>query len=135
MKKLKYKAIIFDFDGVLVDSVHIKTLAFAKLYESHGEDVVHKVIQFHEQNGGVTRIEKFKYYHKNFLGKTLSDGELDSLCKSFSSIVEDEVVKAPWINGAQSFFEINHVFIIKFCSNLLISDIYYLSSTICLIII
>ena len=108
MDTYKYKAIIFDFDGVLVDSVHIKALAFAKLYESHGDDVVNKVVQFHEKNGGVTRDQKFKHYHKNYLGKTLSDGELDELCQHFSCIVEDEVTKAPWINGAKSFLEKNY---------------------------
>ena len=39
-----YKAIIFDFDGVLVDSVNIKGLAFAKIYQSYGDDIVKKVV-------------------------------------------------------------------------------------------
>ena len=36
---MKYKNIIFDFDGVLAESMHIKTQAFYKLYEPFGNNV------------------------------------------------------------------------------------------------
>ncbi len=41
------KAIFFDFDGVLADSVEIKTLAFAKLFEQYGKEVVNIVVEHH----------------------------------------------------------------------------------------
>ena len=53
------KAIIFDFDGVIAESVNVKTEAFASLYEPYGKDVVNKVEQHHLANGGVSRFEKF----------------------------------------------------------------------------
>ena len=34
MKLLNYKAIIFDFDGVIAESVNVKTEAFSKIYLS-----------------------------------------------------------------------------------------------------
>ena len=37
---LNSKAIfVFDFDGVLADSVNIKTNAFSKMYEAYGSEV------------------------------------------------------------------------------------------------
>ena len=61
------KGIIFDFDGVIVDSVGIKSDAFAHLYNSYGTQIENKVVEHHEKNGGLSREEKIKYYHKNFL--------------------------------------------------------------------
>ena len=56
------KGIVFDFDGVIAESVQVKTNAFAELYGPFGNDVVQKVISHHEANGGVSRYEKIKYY-------------------------------------------------------------------------
>ena len=33
------ESIFFDFDGVIADSVNVKTEAFAKMYESYGKEV------------------------------------------------------------------------------------------------
>ena len=54
---------VFDFDGVLADSVNIKTLAFYELYKEYGDSISSKVVEHHEANGGVSRFEKIKLYH------------------------------------------------------------------------
>ena len=54
---------VFDFDGVLADSVNIKTLAFYELYKEYGGSISSKVVEHHEANGGMSRFDKFKYYH------------------------------------------------------------------------
>src|SRR3989304_1573816 len=56
------RAIIFDFDGVIVESVDIKTKAFARLFEHEGKVVVEKVVDYHLKNGGVSRFDKFRVY-------------------------------------------------------------------------
>ena len=60
------EGVIFDFDGTIVDSVNIKTNAFAKIYEPFGKNIVKKVIKHHNENGGLSRFEKFKHYHKKY---------------------------------------------------------------------
>lgn len=96
--------LIFDFDGVIVDSVNVKAKAFAKLYESHGDDVVQKVMDYHSENGGVTRRDKFRYYENFILGKkNVSEQALDSLCDNFSDIVTQAVIASPLIEGAIEF--------------------------------
>jgi len=102
------KAIIFDFDGVLVDSVDIKTQAFAELYKDYGQEIVKSVIEYHLRNGGVSRYEKFKYYHEVLLGKKLTDDETKELGKQFSVLVEDMVVESPWIKSAKVFLDRYH---------------------------
>lgn len=99
------KALLFDFDGVIVESVDIKTQAFAKLFEEHGEDVVKKVISHHLLHGGISRFEKIRFYHKSYLGREIDDRELDLWCKRFSDIVLDNVIKAPLVPGVLEFLE------------------------------
>ena len=63
---------LFDFDGVIAESVNVKTEAFSILYQPYGKDVVKKVVKHHLTNGGVSRFEKFKIYHKEFLNIELN---------------------------------------------------------------
>ena len=100
------KTIFFDFDGVIADSVDIKTKAFAKLFKRYGDEVVKKVVEYHLSHGGVSRYDKFRYYYQNFLGKKITDDEIDTLDKKFSEIVYNEVLKAPFIEGALDFLDI-----------------------------
>lgn len=94
---------IFDFDGVLVDSVEIKTEAFASLYKEHGIELVNKVIEHHRLNGGMSRYEKFKYYHQSFLNQKITKDELNRLDQKFSNYVVNKIVKSSEIEGATDF--------------------------------
>ena len=53
------KNIFFDFDGVIADSVNVKTEAFEKIYLPYGKEIAEKVINHHRENGGMSRFEKF----------------------------------------------------------------------------
>lgn len=99
------RAIVFDFDGVLVDSVEIKTKAFARIFESEGPEVVKRVVAYHLENGGLSRTEKFSYYYSQILQRPLPADELDELCKRFQDLVFEEVVKAPWVAGAPAVLD------------------------------
>ena len=58
------KAIIFDFDGVLVESAEIKTEAFRQLFSSF-PDKVHEIVEYHKRNMGISRYVKFRYFYEN----------------------------------------------------------------------
>ena len=92
-----FQVILFDFDGVLAESMNVKTQAFAKLYEEYGSEIVEKVIKHHIENGGVSRYKKFQYYHKFFLGKELNKKELEGLAQKFSDIVINKVIESDWV--------------------------------------
>lgn len=98
-------ALIFDFDGVLVDSVHVKTEAFSEIYKRYGENVHSNVIKHHLENGGMSRFEKFSFYHKNFLNLELEESDLKLLTDSFSKLVKKKVINSPEIKGANFFLE------------------------------
>jgi len=99
-------AIIFDFDGVLVESVDVKTRAFGALYEKYGEKVVAQVENYHLSHGGVSRFEKFRYFQIEILGEApLTEREVADLAAAFSDLVMDRVVAAPMVIGAQAFLD------------------------------
>jgi len=102
---MEYSAFIFDFDGVIADSVEVKTGAFAKLFSQYGSETEKKVVDHHRSHGGMTRVEKFKYYYREFLDRDITKKELKDLCHDFSLLVVDEVVASPGISGAYEFLE------------------------------
>jgi phosphoglycolate phosphatase-like HAD superfamily hydrolase len=99
------KGIIFDFDGVICDSVNVKTEAFALMYRKYGDEVVSRVIQFHHDNGGISRHEKFRYFHKEFLGISLTDEEVIKMSDDFSSIVLQRIINSPYLPGVMEFIQ------------------------------
>lgn len=99
------KAVLFDFDGVIVESVDIKTKAFERLFKDEGDAVVRKVVDHHLKNCGVSRFEKFKYIYQKILNRELSEQKFKKLCDSFSELVIEEVIKAPYVKGAKEFLD------------------------------
>lgn len=97
------KNILFDFDGVIVDSVNVKTEAFRNLYKAYGTEILNKVVEHHLANGGMSRFGKFKHYHKEFLGIELSEQEVGELADQFSGLVQQGVINAPEVNGSHQF--------------------------------
>ena len=99
------KNIFFDFDGVILDSVDCKTKAFKSMYEKYGNKIADEVEAYHIAHGGVSRFEKFKFWHKKYLGINLSDKELSELSNEFSSRVVDKVVASKEIEGSIDFIK------------------------------
>ena len=104
----RFDALVLDFDGVVLESVDVKTRAFTELYEEHGPEVVAKVVAHHLVHGGVSRFEKFRLYHRSFLGRELDAREEAALGERFTALVEDAVVAAPWVAGAHEYLEMNY---------------------------
>ncbi len=97
------KNIFFDFDGVIADSVNVKTKAFEHMYLPYGNEIVKKVVEHHRANGGMSRFEKFKLYHSTFLDIYLRENEIDDLSKQFSTLVKEGVINAPEVRGSHNF--------------------------------
>jgi len=93
------KGIIFDFDGVIAESVQVKTDAFASLYEQYGDNIVTKVIEHHEANGGMSRFEKIKLYHGSYLNKAITNEEIEELANQFSKLVVKKVIESTYVPG------------------------------------
>lgn len=95
------KAIFWDFDGVIADSVNVKTDAFYELYLPYGKNIAEKVKEYHLANGGVSRFKKFEYWQTELLGNPapIPQSVIDNLASRFSSLVMNKVINAPYIKG------------------------------------
>jgi HAD superfamily hydrolase (TIGR01549 family) len=94
------EAIFFDFDGVICDSVNIKTQAFAEMYKKYGDTVVNKVVKYHLENGGVSRFNKFLYWHRVFFNEELTEFQLQEKSEHLTRLVFDKIIAAQFIDGA-----------------------------------
>lgn len=95
----QFAAVVFDFDGVLVESLDIKTQAFADLYRSYGDTIVRQVVAFHRAHGGVSRFDKIRHFEHAFLGRRVVEEEILKKAGVFSQLVEDAVIDCPEVSG------------------------------------
>ncbi|MDC3240688.1 HAD family hydrolase [Gammaproteobacteria bacterium] len=96
---------VFDFDGVIANSIEVKTDAFYELYSIYGDEIAKKVKNHHIANGGMSRFDKFRHYHKQFLNIAIGDDELEDLCEAFSEKVKVGVIQSSEVGGSTSFLE------------------------------
>tara|TARA_B100001559_G_C16420440_1_gene584814 strand:- start:527 stop:1147 length:621 start_codon:yes stop_codon:yes gene_type:complete len=104
---LDKELLIFDFDGVICDSVNIKTHAFIELYKNYGSKIQEQVREYHLLNSGISRFEKFKYFQSVLLEQEFTEKDINNLAKKFSKLVKEKVINSPYINGALEFLTKN----------------------------
>ena len=104
----KYKALVFDFDGVIVNSVNIKGNAFCELYQNYGENIKNAVHKYHTDNGGMDRFKKISYFESVLLGRPHNEKNVLQIADMFSKLVKKQVCQAPEIPGAIKFIEYWH---------------------------
>ena len=95
-------AVVFDFDGVILESAEVKTEAFVELYSEHGPDVVARVRAHHLANLGLSRFLKFAWIAENVLGGKLSEADSAALGKRFNHLVFAKVLEVPFVPGAEA---------------------------------
>jgi phosphoglycolate phosphatase-like HAD superfamily hydrolase len=99
--------LFWDFDGVIKDSVAVKSDAYERLFAPFGPDVAARVRDHHERNGGISRFEKLPLY-LSWAGREASEAEVSSYCGQFSAVVRQSVIDSPWVPGAREYLQANH---------------------------
>ena len=97
-----FQYIFWDFDGVIKDSIELKSNAFFKLFSSFGNDLAIRVRSHHEKNGGLSRFEKLPIYLR-WAGENPSDKLISDYCQKFSNIVKQDVIDSEWVPGVHEF--------------------------------
>lgn len=101
-----FKLVFWDFDGVIKDSVEVKTQAFSQLFEPYGAEVAERVRNHHEDHGGMSRFEKIPLYLE-WAGELVTPGRIDEYCQRFSRLAFQGVIDAPWVPGAEALLRGN----------------------------
>jgi phosphoglycolate phosphatase-like HAD superfamily hydrolase len=87
MRPLNPATIIFDCDGVVLNSNRIKTEAFYQAALPYGEIAAHALVDYHVANGGISRYQKFAYFIKNLLPSNAIGPSLTKLLRPFEMLV------------------------------------------------
>ncbi len=100
------KSIIFDFDGVILDSVDVKGEAFFELFKNKGEKIQKISKDYHYKNLGVPRHIKIDYILSQYLSDDRNNRNL--YLNKFESIVISKVKESNFIYGIKNFLKKNH---------------------------
>lgn len=103
---MKYSCIFWDFDGVIKESIEIKSQAFFQLFLPFGINVAKKIRQHHEENQGISRYEKFPIYFK-WVGLSPDNDLLEKYYSDFRRLVFQGVIDAPWVPGVERYLRTN----------------------------
>lgn len=98
------RIILFDFDGVIVDSVPLKTDAFVTLFPEASPAQQDYIRDYQIRHGGVSRVHKIAHYEEWLHGAVPSAAHLAKLTDEYAVLVEDAVVVCDYIAGASEFF-------------------------------
>ena len=66
----QYRTLIFDCDGVILNSNPIKTEAFYQAALPYGEDAARALREYHVRNGGIPRYHKFDWFLTEVIGQS-----------------------------------------------------------------
>jgi len=86
-------AIFFDLDGVLIDSVPIKTDAYRSLFQSFGDEAVRLIVEYHLANGGIDRFRKIEHVLTQI--NRMETDLVKTMAEKFATIVKQKVIEAP----------------------------------------
>lgn len=92
-------AVIFDFDGVIIDSSEIKAEAFRRLFHDRPAHV-DAIVQFHRNNAGLSRFRQFEFIHRDILNEDLTAERATAMSERLSSLVLPQLMSTGLIPGA-----------------------------------
>lgn len=97
-----YSTLVFDCDGVILDSNSIKTEAFRAIALPWGEDAADELVSYHVANGGISRHNKISYFLNHILPARFSRDScgshrpsFDKLLSNYAKIVRDGLINCP----------------------------------------
>lgn len=92
MKSLeKYKVILWDFDGVILDSMKVRADGFKWVLQDYPQDQVSNLILFHECNGGLSRYVKFRYFFNQIRNEPVEEDTVKNLSELFSRYMKERL--------------------------------------------
>lgn len=96
------KALIMDFDGVVIDSNDAKDRAFAELcalYPDHGE----AMMAYHFKHVSASRMVKIRYYVFELMARPGDQAAVEQMAAQYGGFVKTQVISSADVPGARDF--------------------------------
>lgn len=95
----QYKTLVFDCDGVVLNSNKIKTQAFYEATKHYGHEAAQALVDYHICNGGISRYSKFEYFFNEILKQEIEAKVFDNILLHFAQIVKEQLVRCEVAEG------------------------------------
>lgn len=95
------RILIFDFDGVIADSIPLKAEAFRETFSfvpGHQDEIV----RYHLDNGGMSRYVKFQNIYRDILHQPLTREQEEALASRYQEQILQAMYSIPLIPGAEA---------------------------------
>lgn len=103
------KTILWDFDGVILDSMKVRDSGFEKIFKDFDPLLIEQLLEYHRKNGGLSRYVKIRYFFEVVLGKPISDEGVLEYAHKFSLIMRKELTNTSnLILDSVNFIESNY---------------------------
>jgi phosphoglycolate phosphatase-like HAD superfamily hydrolase len=89
------RTLIFDCDGVILDSNPVKTEAFRQVALPYGTEAAEALVRYHVEQGGVSRYRKFAHFLTHILNEKASDETVNRLSQIYSECVFQALLDCP----------------------------------------
>ena len=91
---------VFDWDGVIVDSLPIKDEGFYKAFLVYGTDIAARAKKFHIANRGLFRRDKFIRIFREIIGISPTEKQLAEVERVFTKNTYQGAMKASFFHGS-----------------------------------
>lgn len=97
----KYKSIVFDCDGVVLDSNIVKTDAYFRTAKNLGatDAQAQALVDYHVRLGGISRYHKFDWYLREVLQQPATAEAIQTFLDEFSRELEVGLMHCPVAKG------------------------------------
>ena len=94
-----YATLIFDCDGVVLDSNKVKTEAFRQAALPYGTDAAVALVAHHISNGGVSRYKKFQHFLDEIVQPGQKGPDLEALLGNYAAAVREGLMTCAIADG------------------------------------
>lgn len=109
MNLTNYKAILWDFDGVLMNSMEVRDLGFVRVLADYPQEQVDALMDYHRKNGGLSRYVKFRYFFEQIRNEQITEDQVNAFAAKFSEIMLSLLLDEKLlIQDSLSFVKANH---------------------------
>tara|TARA_B110000977_G_scaffold195170_1_gene273090 strand:+ start:475 stop:1104 length:630 start_codon:yes stop_codon:yes gene_type:complete len=92
-----YKTILWDFDGVILNSNIIRTKGFIEIFKDFPNNYTAQLVKYHEEMGGLSRYHKIEYFFTKIMKKKINQEEIFFYAEKYKSFMLNNLVNKRFI--------------------------------------